>query len=290
MRKYLKGCGLAKRFKNFLFPVRNSPNTRDIPRSYEYTNDHVTSVRNNSSIPYSFHCLVPSLFVLSLSIDSLASYTSAEVRWNLPHWSTCHCFEAGLLCPSTVYTANTLFRSLVGLVVSILSANTRGHVLSSNDRNRNYAGPPPSRGSRYRRNRWPEWTSCLLWSRFKCLSVLAFVPIGSLTDCCHRTRFRVQRLPIDSLSSRYIFIACTNSSTFDTALTLLVSLFPFHPEIRIAQKVGRHVHRLNSQIDKHNPGDVALKRWQTGIRVIVFNSGKSHILSYLPKFPRNETF
>lgn len=101
----------------------------------------------------------------------------------------------------------------------------------------------------------------LVESVFKCLSVLAFVPIGSLTDCCHRTRFRVQRFPIDLLGSRYIalFIACTNSS-FDTALTPLVSLFPFHPEIRIAQKVGRRVHHLNSQIDKHNPGDVALKR------------------------------
>ncbi|KYQ55890.1 hypothetical protein ALC60_05172 [Trachymyrmex zeteki] len=43
---------------------------------------------------------------------------------------------------STVYTSNTPLQSLTDLVVAIASPNIRGHVLSSNDPNRNYSGPP----------------------------------------------------------------------------------------------------------------------------------------------------
>lgn len=91
--------------KNFLF--RNWPR-RDIPHIYECTN--VTSARNNSSIP-SLSSSHSQLFF------SPSSRASSEVRRELAPLVHSRPGQLSSARSSTVYTANTLFRSLAGLVV-----------------------------------------------------------------------------------------------------------------------------------------------------------------------------
>jgi len=138
---------------------RRCPHVEPIFRSYE----HVTSVRNNSLDPSSF---VFFLFIFPPSL-SLSFFLSLSLSFFLPPFSRSRSLRRSgepvpLLGPpmlprtvdssasSTVYTSNTAFRTLTDLVVAIASPNIRGHVLSSNDPNRNYSGPPTKRAPRRR--------------------------------------------------------------------------------------------------------------------------------------------
>ena len=186
------------------FPVSNwkfLPSAWDIPRDYECSNDHVTSVRNNS--PRSPIHLAPSFlptvpfFLSSISFVRLSCLSGGPRQLvplvHLPllrGWTALLSLSLSLSLSSTVYTADTLFRSLAGLVVPILSdQHTREHVLSSNDRNRNYAGPegrPVSSRSFARANIVPLVKS-----------VFGSPCDRSVTDHCHRT------FPMDS----YIYLS-----------------------------------------------------------------------------------
>lgn len=132
------------------------PDTQSIFRSYE----HVTSVRNNSLDPSFFFSPFTFLPFLSPFLFLLALVSSGDPREPAPLVGLPMLLRRGFslfslslfrslpslflpfsLCLSTVYMSNTPFQSLTDLV-EIASPNIRGHVLSSNDPNRNYFGPP----------------------------------------------------------------------------------------------------------------------------------------------------